>query len=106
MTVANANGLEHSTATVANAAGDGQGSSEAVETAPQVLPTPSATPVAPAAPAPVSIGTSQFVTMAMVTDANGVAIPVRTNTQKKRLDTGKPQKKRNTVAAGGGSATN
>lgn len=99
----NANALEGSTVAVTNAVGDGQGSSNAAATIPEVLPTPSPTPVAAAAPAPVSTGTSQFVPMAMVTDTNGVAIAVRSNTRKKRSDAGKPRKKRGAVAAGGGS---
>lgn len=109
----------NATASEANMGGNGvgeQGDIEMEGSASQGIPTPSPTPIpitAPnptafdptAAPAPIPASTSQFVAMAMVTDANGVAVPVRSNTRKKRSDKGKPRKKRSTVAAGEGSVT-
>lgn len=82
-----------------------QGDNVAVGRAPQGIPTPAPTPAAaPSAPSvPISTGSSQFVAMAMVTDSNGVAIPVRSNVRKQRSDRGKPRKKRTTIAGGQGS---
>ena len=72
---------------------------------PSVSPTSTLTPTPTPAPtrAPVPAGTSNFLAMTIVTDANGVAIPVKSTTRKKRSDAGKPRKKRNTGTVGGES---
>lgn len=99
------------TVSVANHAGSSaveQGGAEPVNTAPQGIPAPSPTPGAVTAPTaasstPLPTGTSQFVAMAMVTDANGIAVPVRSRVRKQRSDRGKPRKKRSAVSTGEGS---
>ncbi|KAE9401741.1 hypothetical protein BT96DRAFT_991898 [Gymnopus androsaceus JB14] len=75
------------------------------------MPTPSPTPApAPipatasgstAAPPPIIHSITKFVPMAMVTDANGIAVPVKKTIQKKCCDSGKTRPKRSTVAAAG-----